>query len=191
MKGKSKTRALGDDPLAWIKQDSEKKNIAKTSLASEEDVKKNPPPPDVNSSDQSKDKKSKAKKEQKSTNVSAASETAPVSEAKLVNEVQPVSETAIKEPGVYTFDATVTVGQNIQLKQHLSDLLERNKGDIKLDASAVENIDSAALQLILVFILELKRRNSRPVWLNVSPQLLARSKTLGLSEVFDLEKVSA
>ena len=193
MKGKAKKQALGDDPLSWIVKDSIKFTSKQKGEAESESAKqaseKNVPA--ENSSDElieasSGKPQSNAKKTIKTkTTLSAAEATGPK------KSTQKASSVVTPASNVYKFDAVMTVSQSVGLKEQFGDLLENNASDITLDGSAVENIDSAALQLLLTFLIELKARNCRVFWSHISPQLLGRSRALGLSTVFGIDEADS
>ena len=193
MKGKAKKRALGDDPLSWIAKDSIKFKSKQKGDAESESAKQSSEKnvPAEHSSDEliegsSGKTQSNAKKTIKTKTVlSAAEATGPK------KSTQKTSNLVTQASNVYKFDAVMTVSQSIGLKEQFGDLLENNVSDITLDGSAVENIDSAALQLLLAFFIELKARNCRVFWSNVSPQLLGRSRALGLSTVFGMDECAS
>lgn len=69
------------------------------------------------------------------------------------------------------------------------DLLEKyidKQQDISIDASAVEIIDTAILQLLLAFVLKLQSLNIKVRWTNPSKEIRGRAATLGLLEVLGL-----
>ena len=67
----------------------------------------------------------------------------------------------------------------------LKELIEK-KQDIIIDASAIEMIDTAILQLLLSFTIKLRSLNIKASWLNPSAEILSRAHTLGLTEEIGL-----
>lgn len=170
MKGKSKVRALGDDPLAWIAQETESRGDAKLK------AKKTPP------------KKSDAKKIDVEKKLGGKYTLEPVvSGTKKIGQLAS-SETAVKQnlesANLYKLEPVVTVAQVGRLKEKLSNLLSSDTAETRIDASVVENIDGAALQLLLSFSKKLSAQQSRVVWLSISPQMLERIRMLGLADEF-------
>lgn len=81
----------------------------------------------------------------------------------------------------YRFDSMLTISTLGALRTRLSQLAE-NDTDIQLDASAIEIIDAAAIQLMLAFCIELKSRNKAITWLTPSQKLIASVSLLGLTQ---------
>jgi len=119
VKRKTKSSALGDDPLAWIAGDDEAKENA---------VKKA-------RNNKSKSKKTKKKKAKVKTNQK--------------NKTQKRKVKADKTNLV--LDSIITINDAQTMYTQLNSLLEL-KQDITIDASAVEMLDTAILQLLLAFV---------------------------------------
>jgi anti-anti-sigma regulatory factor len=64
------------------------------------------------------------------------------------------------------------------------------EGPVSLDLSAVSKIDTAGLQLLLVFIMDCERRRRRCSWRGTSPQLLAAADITGLRAALGLAEHS-
>ncbi|MEH6543652.1 MAG: STAS domain-containing protein [Porticoccaceae bacterium] len=199
MKGKSKTRALGDDPLSWIVKDSIKPKSAQkgqgkngsAKQASEDNILAERSSNELVEASSEKTQ-SKAKKVRNAKSTKSAKNN--LSRVDAVGSKKPTktpSDTVKSASNLYKLDPIMTVSQSTGLKERFSALLENNASDIALDGSAVENIDSAALQLLLAFVMELKARNCKVLWPHISPQLLSRSQTLGLSAVFGMDEAAS
>ncbi|HXR51448.1 MAG TPA: STAS domain-containing protein [Steroidobacteraceae bacterium] len=65
------------------------------------------------------------------------------------------------------------------------------ESDVLLDGSAVENIDTAGLQMLVSFAKHYAARGRRLQWLAASPELLRGSGLLGLDAVLGLEDLPA
>ena len=142
VKRKTKSSALGDDPLAWIASDDEAKGKA---------IKK------------TKNKKTKRKKAKAKTNQK--------------NKTQKRKVKADKTNLV--LDSIITINDAQTMYTHLNSLLEL-KQDITIDASAVEMLDTAILQLLLAFVNKIKDQNRQVVWIKPSEEMINRATTLRL-----------
>ncbi|MCH8162531.1 MAG: STAS domain-containing protein, partial [Proteobacteria bacterium] len=118
-KRKTKSSALGDDPLAWIAGADEAKENA---------VKKT-------KSKKAKSKKAKSKKTKVKTN----------RKSKVREEKIKTDKTRL------ILDSIITINDAQTMYTQLRSLLE-SKQDITIDASAVEMLDTAILQLLLAFV---------------------------------------
>ena len=147
VKRKTKSSALGDDPLAWIAGDDEaKKNAVKQA-----------------NSKKAKSKKTKKKKANAKTNQK--------------NKTQKRKIKADKTNLV--LDSIITINDAQTMYTHLNSLLEL-KQDITIDASAVEMLDTAILQLLLAFVNKIKDQNREVVWIKPSEEMINRATTLRL-----------
>ena len=142
VKRKTKSSALGDDPLAWIASDDEAKGKA---------IKK------------TKNKKTKRKKAKAKTNQK--------------NKTQKRKVKADKTNLV--LDSIITINDAQTMYTQLNSLLEL-KQDITIDASAVEMLDTAILQLLLAFVNKIKAQNRQVVWTKPSEEMVNRATTLRL-----------
>jgi len=142
VKRKTKSSALGDDPLAWIAGDDEAKGKA---------IKK------------AKNKKTKRMKAKAKTNQK--------------NKTQKRKVKADKTRLV--LDSIITINDAQTMYTHLNSLLEL-KQDITIDASAVEMLDTAILQLLLAFVNKIKAQNRQVVWTKPSEEMVNRATTLNL-----------
>lgn len=196
MKSKSKFSALGDDPLAWISKDlrsnaqveiRKKRNLKLDDLALENRVDKDfLLDNDFNLPKKNKNSKNIVEEKPKieEENLKKSKET--VNKLSKTNSMKVIGSNF----NPYRFKAVMTVNQGDELKLTLSGLLNDNASDISIDASEIESIDSAILQLIVAFALELSARNSKLLWLNVPRELIVFVKTLGLEKILNLERIS-
>jgi anti-anti-sigma regulatory factor len=67
---------------------------------------------------------------------------------------------------------------------------EDSSGDFIVDATAVERIDTAGLQLLLGFTARLKLMERRLVWEGVSPVLRQGAAQLGIDQALDLPEAA-
>ena len=196
VKSKSKFSALGDDPLAWISKDlrsnaqveiRKKRNLKLDDLALENRVDKDfLLDNDFNLPKKNKNSKNIVEEKPKieEENLKKSKET--VNKLSKTNSMKVIGSNF----NPYRFKAVMTVNQGDELKLTLSGLLNDNASDISIDASEIESIDSAILQLIVAFALELSARNSKLLWLNVPRELIVFVKTLGLEKILNLERIS-
>ncbi len=77
------------------------------------------------------------------------------------------------------------VANAAELKNSLSALLEEPR-PVALDGTAVERIDTAALQVIVAFVRERTSRGLGVEWHGVTPALTSGARLLGLDTVLGL-----
>lgn len=80
---------------------------------------------------------------------------------------------------VLRLPATLGIAQLAELHPQLDQALEKG-GPLALDGSAVEQLDGAALQLLLAFQLAAVQAGRVPDWRKPSPQLREAAALLGL-----------
>ena len=153
-KRKTKSSALGDDPLAWIAGADEAKENA---------VKKT-------KSKKAKSKKAKSKKTKVKTN----------RKSKVREEKIKTDKTRL------ILDSIITINDAQTMYTQLRSLLE-SKQDITIDASAVEMLDTAILQLLLAFVNKIKAQNRVVVWSKPSEEMINRATTLNLQAGLGLD----
>ncbi len=158
-KRKTKSSALGDDPLAWIAgADEAKENAVKKTKSKKAKSKK------------AKSKKAKSKKTKVKTN----------RKSKVREEKIKTDETRL------VLDSIITVNDAQTMYTQLNSLLEL-KQDITIDASAVEMLDTAILQLLLAFVNKIKAQNRVVVWSKPSEEMINRATTLNLQAGLGLD----
>lgn len=82
-------------------------------------------------------------------------------------------------------DPVITISETQSLYKQLQAHLDRG-GDVTLDARQVHMIDTAGLQLLLAFVLELKNENRSINWRGVSPAFKETAGLLGLTELLGI-----
>ncbi len=152
VKRKTKSSALGDDPLTWIASDDE---------AKENGVKK------------AKSKKTKRKKAKVKTN----------QKNKIQEEKIKTNETRL------VLDSIITINDAKTMYTQLN-LLLKSKQDITIDASEVEMLDTAILQLLLAFVNKIRAQNRQVVWSKPSEEMINRATTLNLQAVLGLDRAT-
>ncbi|HSJ49424.1 MAG TPA: STAS domain-containing protein [Gammaproteobacteria bacterium] len=80
---------------------------------------------------------------------------------------------------VLRLPATLGIARMAELHPQLDQALEKG-GPLALDGSAVEQLDGAALQLLLAFQLAAVQAGRAPDWRKPSPQLREAAALLGL-----------
>ena len=78
-------------------------------------------------------------------------------------------------------DPVLTINDARKLYQNLGELLENNDS-ITIDASSVEMVDTAMLQLLLAFAEKTRSSNKSLHWINPSQVLIGRAEALNVSE---------
>ena len=87
---------------------------------------------------------------------------------------------AIKPDGVLRLPAQCTIRDAALLLERLLQHLEP-AAPVYIEASQVERIDTAALQLLVAFVQDRKAEGRAVVWLDCSEALVRAARTLGLS----------
>jgi len=176
--GKAIPGALGDDPLAWIAEDATTENIsvketpikkAKTSKKATKKVTKK-----IQAVKKTKLKKAPVKKVQANDNIKNNSPKDDVGKAKVLQQTQ------IK------LDPVLVISDAQTLYARLGVLLE-TKQNITIDASAVEMMDTAILQLLLAFVIKVKAQSREVIWINPSEEMIHRVTTLNLQAGLGLD----
>lgn len=78
-------------------------------------------------------------------------------------------------------DSILVIDNAMQLHQQLVELAAK-KTDITINASAVNMIDTAILQLFTSFVMTLKKQNIKVNWGNPSEELVNRATLLNLEK---------
>lgn len=78
-------------------------------------------------------------------------------------------------------EAVVTISEAGKLKDQLQGYLDLG-ADLTLDAGQVHMIDTAGLQLLLAFVVEVKNQNRSINWKSISPAFKETVELLGLME---------
>ncbi len=181
VKRKTKSSALGDDPLAWIASDDEAKGKA---------IKK------------TKNKKTKRKKAKVKTNQKGKIQKEKIKAGKSVAERDHEGVQADKQDHNSGQDADIdkqnsdetslvlgsiiTINDAQTMYTQLNSMLE-SKQDITIDASAVEMLDTAILQLLLAFVNKIRSQNREVVWIKPSEEMINRATTLNLQAGLGLD----
>ena len=174
---KARSSALGDDPLAWIANDAttEKTDIKKTKTTKQA-VKK------------VQTKKVQAKKVQ-TKKVQAKK----VQTKKCVKKSLPENDTSkakkILHENLIKLDSVLVINDAQKFYAQLSALLE-SKQDITIDASTVEMLDTAILQLLLAFVIKAKAQNREVLWIKPSEEMISRVTTLNLQAGLGLDGIA-
>ena len=106
------------------------------------------------------------------------------SPAKPVTKKKAVKPEHIKEQ-MLKLDPVLVINNAKSLSQDFSLLINSNQ-DINIDASAVEMIDTAILQLLLTITIKLRSTNHKVRWINPSAIFISNASLLGLTESFGL-----
>ena len=191
VKRKTKSSALGDDPLAWIASENEAKGKA---------IKK------------AKNKKTKRKKAKVKTNQKGKIQKEKIQKEKIQKEKIKAGKSVAERDheGVQADKQDHNSGQDADIDKQNSDetslvlgsiitindaqamytqlnsMLE-SKQDITIDASAVEMLDTAILQLLLAFVNKIRAQNREVVWIKPSEEMINRATTLNLQAGLGLD----
>lgn len=77
-----------------------------------------------------------------------------------------------------TLDSVVVINNARSLYEEFAKAIYT---DVNIDASAVEMIDTAILQLLYAFVIKVTSTNHKINWINPSDEFISRTKLLGLS----------
>ena len=145
-----------------VKKSATKKRVVKKKAISESPAKK------------STTKKSPAKKS--------------TAKKKVVRKIQkPVTRKSASTGNEIALKAVLVINDAKTLYAELGKKLEAKK-DILIDASAVEMVDTAILQLLLAFIRKSQLQNISVEWVKPSQEFLSRSETLNLTSLLGLSE---
>ena len=87
-----------------------------------------------------------------------------------------------KQVSAYTLklDSVAVINNAKALHQVLADI--DNNCDVNIDASSVEMIDTAVLQLLFAFVKKVQSGHHKVSWDNPSDEFVSRAELLGLSQ---------
>jgi phospholipid transport system transporter-binding protein len=91
---------------------------------------------------------------------------------------------------VFVCDAVLDIGHIGALREELEKLLA-DSHSVEMDASAVERVDTAALQLLTVFARAAQRRGIALTWRNTSDVFKRSAVLVGLDRDLGLSQVRA
>ncbi|MCW8923623.1 MAG: STAS domain-containing protein [Gammaproteobacteria bacterium] len=157
---------MGDDPLAWLNAgaDTAKKPEKKKAATKKKTAKKARPAKE-------KPVKDKPKKQAKANKPEAKSEQAKTESAKASNRLE--------------LDSSLVINKASDIYEQLKSV-DTSGQSIEIDASKVEAIDTAILQLIFAFALNLKEKDIKLSWYKPTEGLLNKASILGLTEQLGL-----
>lgn len=79
-----------------------------------------------------------------------------------------------------TLDSVAVINNAKSLYQDFSQIAGNT--DINIDASAVEMIDTAVLQMLFAFVMKIRANNHKVNWIKPSDEFVSRATLLGLSQ---------
>jgi anti-anti-sigma regulatory factor len=129
-------------------------------------------------------------KKLKSRRVKRVSSTLPASRpTQVIEEIAPEiveSMSSVPQPvvGRVVLPATCTIHEARALQAHLLEQLER-PGPCEIDGGAVQQVDTAGVQLVLAFALDCLERNLQYVWKARSPALEEAIRVLGVGALLE------
>ncbi len=157
-KSDNKSQVLGDDPLAWLNAGSSTDKKTDKKKASKKKVAKKAKPGKASSKKDAPKKETKAKK--------------------LKADLDNVSDQ-------FVLESSLVINKASDVYETLKKFSE-NKQSVEIDASKVENIDSAILQLLVAFSLDLKKNDIKLSWHEPTEGLKEKATILGLTESLGL-----
>lgn len=87
---------------------------------------------------------------------------------------------AFENNGPIVLDPVITIAEAAALKDKLLPHINR-KGEVSMDGSRVESVDTAALQVLLAFVRTLQGHGATVSWTGVSAALLNTAQLLGVA----------
>ena len=90
---------------------------------------------------------------------------------------------------VIACESTVDIKIAADLYAHLKNAVE-NKHVVEINATDVQRIDTAILQVFLAFVLEAKAQGLQVIWQGVSDAFYAAASLLGITEQLELPEVA-
>lgn len=160
-KKKKSSRAMGDDPLSWLRE------------GGNGDVAHGKPA----------DRGRQIGERQAGVNT----ETAAQPERVLTTAETSADRGAGTAGGVpIVLDAIITIAEAPALKERLLPHVHR-QGEISIDGSRVESIDTAALQVLLAFVRSVHAQGAVIRWTGISAVLLNTAQLLGVARLIGLQ----
>ena len=178
---KTKSSALGDDPLAWKTNDvtADKTEIKKIQLKKTQ-VKKT----------QVKKTKSNKKVVKKAHVKNVQSKKTPLNkDLKKNTPGKANSNSKTSQEMQIKLDSVLVINDVHTMYAQLETMLE-SKQNITIDGSAVEMLDTAILQLLLAFVFKIKAQNREVIWIKPSAEMISRVTTLNLQKQLGLDGIT-
>lgn len=91
------------------------------------------------------------------------------------------------EKMILVLDPVLVVNNAIDMHKKFSSYLDKNDESVVIDASLVEMIDTAMIQLLFALVSGLKSKNVEIVWRPPSSEFINRVRSLGLTEKFGID----
>lgn len=86
---------------------------------------------------------------------------------------------------LYVLESVLSINTLNQLYDDFI-VLSDHQGGVNIDASSVEKVDTASVQMILAFFRKKKQQSFSVQWLSPSEELINKISLLGLSEEMNL-----
>lgn len=83
-----------------------------------------------------------------------------------------------------TLESVADINKAKSLHKQLNQI--NNDSDVNIDASAIEMIDTAVLQLLYAFVIKVRSSNHKVNWIKPSREFIRRANLLGLSQPIGL-----
>lgn len=186
VKRKTKSSALGDDPLAWIASENEAKGKAIKKAKNKKTKRKKAK---VKTNQKGKIQKEKIQKEKIKAGKSVAERDHEGKQADKQGHNSGQDADIDKQNSDETslvLGSIITINDAQAMYTQLNSMLE-SKQDITIDASAVEMLDTAILQLLLAFVNKIRAQNREVVWIKPSEEMINRATTLNLQAGLGLD----
>lgn len=177
-KSDNKSDVLGDDPLAWLNADSSANKKASDKKLNPKKKKTQKTSPNKTGAKKSVTKKVAAKKASAKKVVSKKTTDKVVKSKKTEAVKTPANDAKVNQ---FELDSSLVINKAGKVYESLKKLELAGK-DVEIDASKVEVIDSAILQLFFAFVLSLKEKNIKLSWHKPTEGLLNKASVLGLTK---------
>jgi anti-anti-sigma regulatory factor len=83
-------------------------------------------------------------------------------------------------------DAIITIAEAAALKDHLLAYVNQ-RGEINIDGSRVESVDTAGLQVLLAFVRTIRAQGTVIRWTGISGALLNTAQLMGVAKLINLQ----
>lgn len=165
---KNKPSMIGNDPLAWMKEQGDENSAEEMASASVETK-------GLDSEAAENIQKDHDKVIEKSAEISVSETLAPSKGADSL----PDSESDQRSAPALVLESSLGVAVVSQLYEGMKPLLEQKSG-IDIDASKVEAVDACGLQLLLGFVRSANEQSIPVRWKQVSPRLLEAAEFMDM-----------
>lgn len=98
---------------------------------------------------------------------------------KVTSKTGPAAQRTLRLP------ETLRISDAVDVYAHMLDV-SRESGPVSIDSAALRQIDTAGLQLLAAFAVEIRRQGAQLVWPKPAPILCNAASLLGMGRMLDL-----